>query len=258
MIGENVKAALDKLSPEARAKAEAMFNEVSGLAEEMEQGYLRQSDYTKKTQELAARRQTLEQNWEKANTEYQQMLADTTATREELEQAKKEKDDAAAKLAEAQKKLESTTAFDPAKVSELMANEMKKYAGGQTAYFGSTLKVMREHARLFPNDDLDPEELIKDAMTAGKTPREFWEEKFKVQAKRDEIKAAEKQKELDAARDEGYKKRVSEEANPATRQPKASEIPFYTPADEKADPWDTNTQTKADTEFLEAIQRARA
>lgn len=257
-VGENLKAALSKIQDaEKRAKLEAALSEVDEITTELEAGYLRQQDYTRKTQELSTRRQTLETQWTEANSEYQRMLKENEDMQASLSSTQKEKDDAAAKLAAAEKKLQETTQIDPTKyvTPEQHQADMQKLAVGYNAYTGQVLKVMNRHQKLY-GQELDPEELMKAAAASGKAPIDYWSETYKVPEKEKELAEAAKAKELSEAEQKGYQKRLSEEANPATRTLKPSENPFYTPEDEKKDsPWDNSTMTPTDTKFIEELQR---
>lgn len=257
-VGENLKAALSKIQDaDKRAKLEAALSEVDEITTELEAGYLRQQDYTRKTQELSTRRQTLETEWNAANTEYQRMLKENEDMQASLTSTQQEKNAAAEKLAAAEKKLQETPAIDPSKyiTPEQHKADMQKLAGGFNAYTGQVLKVMNRHRKLY-GEELDPEELMKGAATAGKAPSEYWAETYKVAEKEKEIADAAKAKELSEAEQKGYQKRLSEEANPSTRTLKPSEIPFYTPEDDKQpSPWDNSTMTPTDTKFIEELQR---
>lgn len=258
-VGENLKAVLGKITdPEKRAKVEAALAEVDEISTELEAGYLRQQDYTRKTQELASTRQKIQSDWEVANGEYQRMLKEHEDMQASLTSTQREKDEAAAKLAAAEAKLKEVPQLDPSKylTQEQVHQEMQKLAAGFNAYTGRVLKVQREHSKLF-GEDLDPEELMREAAASGKAPDEYWNEKFKVADKRKEIAEAAEAKKLAEAEQKGYQKRLSEEANPATRELKTSEIPFYTPKDEKeASPWDTSVMTPTDTKFMEELQKS--
>jgi chromosome segregation ATPase len=257
-VGENTKTLLSKIQdPDKRAKLEAAIAEVDDIATELEAGFLRQQDYTKKTQELADRRKTLEGQWTEANTEYQRMLKEHEDIQASLSSTQREKDEAATKLAEAEKKLKEAPQFDPTKylTPDQVKEQMQKLAAGFTAYTGRTLKVMQEHRKLF-GEELDPEELMKGASASGKPPDEYWNETYKVPDKRKALADEAEAKRIAEAEQKGYQKALAEAANPATRTLKSSETPFYTPKDEKEEsPWDNSVMTPTDTKFMEELQR---
>lgn len=253
---------LDKagLSPEDRAKAEAAFS-IDGLSKAVKEGTMRQSDYDRKQNELKARRKELEDKWNAAATEhaelydaYQELVKDSEAT-------KAEKEEAAKKLADAQKALDDAkkNAIDPDKVLTVdkYAEEQKKMAAGQTAYWAQTLQVLKKHEKLF-GADLDPQELIDGALQAKKSPLEYWRGKYNVEAKEAEIAKAAHDKEMSDAETRGYQKRISEEANPATRTLQPSQNPFFT-ADvpEGNQPWDEDGTPASEKALLEQLQAAR-
>lgn len=257
-VGANTKALLDKITdPDKKAKLEAALAEVDDISTELENGFLRHQDYTKKTQELSAHRKEIDDDWNTANAEYQRMLKENQDMQSSLTSTQAEKDEAAAKLAEAQKKLSETPTIDPSKfiTPEQHQADMQKIAVGFNQYTGQVLKVISRHRKLF-GEELDPEELMKGSAVAGKAPADYWSETYKVPEKEKELADAAQAKLLADAKQEGYKQALAEAANPATRTLKQSETPFYTPKDEKTEsPWDSSTMTPTDTKFLEELQR---
>jgi DNA repair exonuclease SbcCD ATPase subunit len=260
MAGEWKSALAAVKDPAKRAELEKALSDVGELADELDKGYLRQSDYSRKQDELKREKETLQTNWNKASEEYtamQQELQDVLADRDST---KAEKDDAAKKLKEAEDKLKAAPQVDTSKflTNEDFEKKQREYAAGQTAYFGRTLKIIREHNKLFGND-LDPEEFIQDAMAAKKTPDEYWEEKYQVKAKRDELaKTAEEKKEKEWLK-KGREEAISEMANPATRPLDSSKNPFYETSKEgkSLQPWDVEEAPDAEREFFKELQNAR-
>jgi DNA repair exonuclease SbcCD ATPase subunit len=260
MSGEWKKALEAVKDTAKRAELEKALSEVGELADELDKGYMRQADYSRQTQELKSKREELQSKWETANTEYQTMLADYSKVVEDLDSTKAEKEEAARKLAEAEDKLKKTQTVDTSKflTAEDFAKKQQEFAAGQTAYFGRTLKIMREHSKLFGND-LDPEEFIQEAIAAKKTPDELWEEKYQVKAKRKELADAEAKRRDDDAEKRGYEKRLAEEANPNTRTLDASKQPFYESAKDgkSLQPWDAEEVPDAERDFVKELQQAR-
>ena len=62
-----------------------------------------------------------------------------------------------------------------------------------------------EHAELFGSSRVDWEPLVKQSLESGKSLRAVWEEKYNVQAKRDEIAKAAHDKEMKEAEERGAK-----------------------------------------------------
>jgi hypothetical protein len=247
------------LSPEVRAKVEADIGSIDKLTEVLEGGVMRQQDYSRKANELSEERKTIHANWDKANAEYQEMLADRNSSQAERDQAQAERDDAAKKLKDAEEKAKNST-VDTSKFlsTEEFEKRQREYAAGQTAYFGRTLKIVREHQKLF-GSDLDPEEFIQGAMEAKKLPDDYWEEKYQVKAKRKEITEAEEKKRVDDAEKRGYEKRLSEEANPNLRTLDSSKNPFYetSKAGKSLQPWDEDEAPQAEKDFVRELSQAR-
>lgn len=246
------------LSPEERKNVEASIGGVDKLIDTLNKGVMRQADYSRQTQDLKKERETLQSNWDTANEEYKAMLADNESTKAELEKAKKDRDEAAQKLKDAEEKAKGAT-VDTSKflTAEQFEERQRTFAAGQTAYFGRTMKIMREHKALF-GSDLDPEEFIQEAIAAKKTPDVYWEEKYNVKAKRKEISDADEKKKLDEAEKRGYEKRLTEEANPNLRQMDASKQPFYEGSNDgkSIQPWDDEQTPQAEADFVNELKRS--
>ena len=263
MAGETWKEILKKAKvDDAKAKEiEAAIAGVDGLIAEVEQGYMRQSDYSRKQDELRAEKQRVQDNWEKANTEYLRMQTELEEVKADADSTKAEKAEAARKLAEAEKKLSETPQFDPKKFISVEDFEKKQreYAAAQTAYFGDTLEIVAEHESLFKTR-ISPKQLIQDAIAAKKTPSEFWEEKYNVAAKRKEISDKAEETKIAEAEKRGREKYIAEQANPATRTMSPSKDPFYIPkdGDKEVTPWDDATpkfEEDLRNELVQAVGR---
>lgn len=259
MAGEWKKALEAIKDPAKKAELEKALSDVGEFADELDRGYMRQADYSRKQDELQKRKETLEENWKIANEEY-------VAALKERDEAVADRDSTAAEKAEAEKKLKEAEAkMNESKVDtskflskEDFEKEQRKVAAAQTAYFGEVLEIGDEHRDLF-GSRINSSQLIQDAIAAGKSPRAFWEEKYGVQAKRDEINKTADEKRIAEAEKRGYEKRLSEEANPNLREPDASKNPFYeVPKDGKTlQPWDEDGSFDAEKEFVKELQQAR-
>lgn len=260
-MAENWKKALAAVKdPEKRAKLEVALSEVGEFADELDKGYMRQEDFSKKSNELAERRAKLEENWETANAQYKELLAENEQIRNDVDSTRAEKEEAARKLKEAEEKLKATPQIDPAKflTNEDFEKKQRETAVAQTAYFSDVLDIAEDHQELF-GKRLKPRELIKEAIAAGKTPVEYWEEKYKVPEKRAELAATEEKRKSDEAEKRGYEKRLAEEANPNTRTFDSSKNPFYETAKEgkSLQPWDEESSFDAEKDFVKELQQAR-
>lgn len=260
MAGEWKKALEAIKDPAKKAELEKALSEVGELADELDKGYMRQADYSRQTQELKTRKEQLEANWEKANQEYvamqqevKDLAADKTATQAEKLAAEQ-------KLKDAEEKLAKAGSVDTSKFmsKEDFDAERRKFAAGQTAYFGDVLEIADEHQELF-GKRIKTKEFMQEAIASGKPPRAFWEEKYGVQAKRDEIAKAASEKLVSEAEKRGYDKRLAEEANPNLRSPDASKNPFFegTQDGKSLQPWDVPEASDAEKNFVKELQEAR-
>jgi len=211
---------------------------------------LRQADYSRNMDALVKTKKELEAAWQTANAEYVRMQTDFNST-------KAERDEAARKLAEAETKLAATPQLDPAKylTKEQLDAQMASYAAGQTAYFGDVLEIVPEHEKLF-GTKLNAKTLIQEATAAGKTPNEFWTEKYNVGAKRTEIAEKEKVEYESRIRSEERQKVTAEFLNPATRPLSDSQKPFYDVGPDAKQPWDDTTPTAAETQLVAELANA--
>lgn len=132
---------------------------------------------------------------------------------------------------------------------------MASYAAGQTAYFGDVLEIVPEHEKLF-GTKLNAKTLIQEATAAGKTPNEFWTEKYNVGAKRTEIAEKEKVEYESRIRSEERQKVTAEFLNPATRPLSDSQKPFYDVGPDAKQPWDDTTPTAAETQLVAELANA--
>ena len=247
MAGELEKLLRDAGIPQEQIDATVKAFDPAAITA-LEKGVMRQSDYSRAQDRLKAEREDLQAKWNTANTEYQRMVNDYESTAQERDEARK-------KLEEAEKKLKETPQIDPAKflTPEQLNAKLQEVVTGSTAYFGDVFEIVDEHRNLYGNA-VSARELMQKAAEAKKTPREYWEETYKVQEKRDEV-AKKKQEERDEAiRKEGYEKAVTELSKPpSAREFDSSKSPFYTPKEETKSPWDDAGPTEAETNLLKEL-----
>lgn len=251
------------LSSEDRAKALEAFN-IEGLGKVVRDGVLMRADYSRKMDELRVKTETVEANWKKANDEYIRMQQDLEAT-------VAEKEEAARKLAEAETKLRDSAAqpvtpptppIDPAKFLSVEAfeAEKKRIAAGQLAMSLDVLEAA-DRVQAITGTRISPKKLAIDAIAAGKDPAAYAEETYGLSAKEAEAAAAARKKELDDAREEGYRRAIAEAANPATRPLDASKDPFYVPKPEggtAVQPWDMTDRPADEVAFEAELTRSVA
>lgn len=246
------------VSPEVMAEAEKAFS-IPELQKAVSEGVMRKTTYARKVGEVNAKERELgelktriESEWERANAEYLRMQTDVEATTAE-------KQAALDKAKELETKLAAATQIDPGKFvsREDFEKSQREYAAGQSAYFGDVLDIVAEHQSLF-GARLSPKQLMQQCIEAKKTPMEFWEEKYNVSAKREEIAKANQEKQQQEWEKKGYEKRIAEEANPATRDLKPSTNPFYvSDSSEGKQPWDDDATPASETALVNALQAAR-
>jgi chromosome segregation ATPase len=238
------------LSSEERAKVNDAFS-IEKLRKGVESAGMRQSTYARKEQELEAQRRTLQENWDKANAEYLAALADRDSTAAE-------KAELAQKLKDAEDKINKAPQMDPTKFVSREDHDraLREFAAGQTAYFGDTLEAV-EQIRDLAGSKVSHKQLLQEALAAKKTPLEYAEEKYQLQAKRDERAKKADEERLEQVRKEEREKVISEMANPATRPLKPSQEPFYRPQEENKNPWDEESTPKHEADLLNELQTAR-
>ena len=153
------------------------------------------------------------------------------------------------------------TAEPPAKNQEqvddryLTMDKFQQAGDAFAANLAGLLDAANEHARLFPGQPFNAEQLRREAQAAGKTLLPYWEEKFKVRDAREQ--AAQKQRDAEIAKwkAEGAKEKetelVSRFGNPETRPMLPSKSPFAVRPDDKLrndnQPWNkSETQLQND------------
>jgi hypothetical protein len=205
---------------------------------------MRQSDYSRKMDDLSKR-------WEISNKEYIRMQTDFSATQTERDEAKRKLEEAEAKLATAQ----TTPAIDTSKflTMEQVAERERNLAASQMSWMGDVLESANEYESLF-GKKISHKSIMQEAMAAKKSPLEYMEEKYNLQAKRDEKVAAEKVTYENSIREDERKKVTGEFLNPATRPMRESENPFWqSTAAEAKNPWDDTAPTAEETALVAAL-----
>lgn len=223
------------------------------VAKAFEQGTLRQSDYSRNMDALKVKQSTLEANWQTANAEYVKMQTS-------LQTTQAEKDEAARKLAEAESKLAAAPTFDATKVvtPEAMQQQFQRYAAGQTAYLGEVMDITDEHQQLF-GKRISPNQLMKEATAAGKSPVDYWNEKYDVPKKREEVATAAQDARDSSIREEERKKVLAEMLTPGSRPLRDSDRPFYEPQNSGADyknPWDETGPSEEEKNLVASLAEA--
>ena len=214
------------------------------LASAVAKGAMRQSDYSREMDKL-------QKNWKIADAEYRRMQTDFSTTQAERDEAK-------AKLAETETKLataQTTPQIDTSKflTMEQVAERERTMASGQMAYLGDLMESVSEYEQLF-GKKISHKQVMQEAMVAKKTPIEYMEEKYQLQAKRDEKAAAEKVAYENTIREDERKKVTGEFLNPATRPMRESENPFWqSTAAEAKNPWDDTAPTAEETALVAAL-----
>lgn len=234
------------LTGDERASALAAFSN-DNLGKTLKAATLRQSDYSRKMDELSAK-------WKVANDEYLKMQTDSAATIAERDEAKRKLEETEAKLATAQ----ITPNIDTTKfltTDQVEARE-KKLAAGQMAWMGDVMEARDEYEALF-GKKISQKEIMQKALAAGKSPLDYMEETYQMQAKRDEKSAADKVAHENSIREDERKKVTGEFLNPATRPLRDSDNPFWAPTGGEAkNPWDDTSPTQQETDLVAALANA--
>src|SRR4029077_3273871 len=101
---------------------------------------------------------------------------------------------------------------DPATIGDRYLTLDKFTAATDT--FASNLTAMldaaNEHARLFPGQPFNAEQLRREAQAAGKTLLPYWEEKYKIREARDAAAAKQRDAEIAKWKAEGAKEKETE------------------------------------------------
>lgn len=245
----DLKAALEKVPADKRKAVEDALKESTEFILHLDAVADEASTATAKIAEQAANLKVIEERWASANAEFSKTVDDLDATEKErdaarakLEASEKATTEARARLAQA---LETQPKVDLSKylTAEQIETQRRTDAANQTAYFTEALDVMDE-IRAVTGKGVKSGELIKNAMAAKQTPREYAEATYKLQEIRDTKAKEQREKEIKEATDAGYAKALADSRNPATRTLGDSEDPFYTPKAEAKDgpkqPWDEN------------------
>jgi len=244
LTGEAAEAATKAFSSEALAKAveeDAMF---------------------KANEAFQTERAKIQANWDTANAEYLAMQDKVTELETKVGATEKEKEDAAKKLADAEKKVTELSGFDQAKFKEEILAAAKKEAAeftvGARGFELDALDCVDAHQQLF-GQRISAKQLALDALAAKKDPQAYWEEKYKVQEKRAEIaKQASEKHDQDVSK-KAVDEYIAKQSNPATRDLTDSRNPFYTPApDGKAvQPWDATDTPADESALMNELSKAR-
>jgi hypothetical protein len=256
MAGLNWKEIIEKagLTPEQKLEAEKVFGTES-LTKLVEESALHAAD-----EAFKADRETLQKNWDKANAEYiamQDKVENSEATAKELAQAKKD-------LAEAGEKLKAANPnIDLEKLQNDIVTRVKSEVAtvelGARGMELDALDCVEEHTHLFGNR-ISTSQLVKDALAAKKPVQAYWNEKYGVQAKREEIAKATHDKEIADATEAGYKKALSEREHPGMRTLAPSKDPFWVPkpdGKEATQPWDAEGAPSEEQALLQELSAAR-
>lgn len=223
------------------------------VAKAFEQGTLRQSDYSRNMDALKVNQLKLETSWQSANAEYVRMQTS-------LQTTQAEKDEAARKLADAEAKLAAAPTIDPTKVMtpEMFQAEMQKFAAGQTAYLGEVSEIADEHQQLF-GKRISQKALMQEALASGKSPMDYWNERYDVPKKREEVATAAQDARDSSIREEERKKVLAEMLTPGSRPLRDSDRPFYEPQNSGADyknPWDETGPSEEEKNLVASLAEA--
>lgn len=242
--------ALEKVPADKRAALEAALKESQGFIEVIETQSAELENERTARKAWEAEKGEIEKNWQIASKEYTDLIDSNEATVKEKQDALKKKADLEQELLAAKARIAESVKVQPQiDTSKFQTIEdANKLEAGRAAYFAKVLRVQREHQKLFPDVDLDPEKFLMDALASKKGPEEYWQETYKVGEKREAIAKADKEKHDKEVEDRGYQRALAEMRNPALRTMDSSDEPFYAPKEAKQ-PWEMG-----DEELPEAQQ----
>ncbi len=140
-----------------------------------------------------------------------------------------------------EKPVEKTSdVFDPKKHNLVTYDDVKTLADREGDSIALAQDIASEHHLLFGSRLPSFRELRKEAMAAGKPVEQYWQEKYKVQDKRNEISAKERADYEAKIRADERTKTISEIANPMTRPPSSSHSSFIPRANaDNKQPWES-------------------
>jgi hypothetical protein len=253
----NWQEIIDK-TPNLTDEQKKMAAEVFGI-ESLTRGMEESAMHTA-NEAFAVQKKNLQESWDQASREYvemQEKLQNHEATASELAAAKRDLAVATEKLKTANPNIDLDKLQNDM-LTKLRAENASLELGARTMELDA-LECVAQHRELF-GQNLSVKQLVQESLAAKKSPTEYWEERYKVPEKRTEVAKAAHDKELNDAREEGYKKRVAEEAHPATRALQPSKDPFWFPkpdAKEAQNPWDETGPAPEEAKLLEELQMAR-
>jgi hypothetical protein len=257
------------LDPAQRTQLEKAIADIDVLAGSvLDNGVKRQADYSRHMNELSEKSRAYDANATALAEQYNQLVAYTDAVeaeRDAAQQALTSKVEPTTTPIVGAAPATSATVTTPVTVTpagftreetqKLIEDRARELAAGTAGYFGSVLSISHQHRQLF-GKDIDPSDLIKQAMLAKETPDAYWKKTYNPDARREELAKKADEERVTKIREEERAKVMSELANPATRPLQASENPFYSPAgnDKDSDPF-ADVETEGDRGMLDALSK---
>jgi len=258
-----LQALLEKVPADKRAALEAELKGIDGFITELDAGFLRQDDYSRKLDEAKTAREAwetekklIEENWTKAKDAYDELVADYNTTADERKAARE-------RLAQVEKELSEhkakTPAIDPAKVltPEQYKEEQAKFAAGQAGFFRDVMATAYEIEQL-TKTRVNPADLMDGAFQSKKSAREYAEEKYKLTELRKKAEEEAQKAHDDKIRQEEREKVIAQYANPHTRPLESSRDPFITKVDDQPkQPWEITDTPADERKMLDELSKAR-
>ena len=210
-----------------------------GLDQEVAGMFMRHSDYTRKTQEVAEERRRLEAERADAQQQFATRRAaleewerDVKGEIERLKKLESQYPEMTARIAAYEQALEDYGLIEQVKVAlpqrdpnmppttnptatqqqaaanYLTRDEVGQFAQQLLSMQGSAFAIAGEHQRLFGQPLTD--DIISEAIAANQDVRTFWESKYNVPGKRAEVAAREREAEIAKIREEERAKIMAE------------------------------------------------
>lgn len=242
----DLKSLLEKVPAEKRKALEELLKEQTEFISVLEATATELETEKANRTQWEADKAKIEENWKVANDEYSTIVNDLDATQKQRDEAQKKIKEAETAKLDAEKRLAEALKNKPAEIDtskfltmEQFEERQRATAAAQTAYFGETLDTVAEVERL-TGKRISPNQLIKDAIAAKKTPAQYAEETYKLAEVRTDADKKAQEKRDREMEDKGYQKALAEARNPALRTLEDSEDPFYVPKSDKGpmQPWD--------------------
>jgi hypothetical protein len=165
---------------------------------------------------------------------------------------------AAEEEAEKARKAAAAAGIDTSKF--VTSDTLTKISDSTGDAMANAIDITTEHMQLFPGQRLNMQKLRNEAKAARIPVRDFWENKYKVKEREQEILAKAEADKIAEAEKRGYQKATVEfgGSNPNLRIPGPSTSPFVVKKVKEGDkqPWERNASDLSKARIEKAISKA--